>query len=392
MFTRFRATLAAGLLAATFVIAPATASTPERDLNQLQQAVNAAVTKHTGKSYGQADVQRQEKGWAFGVAILRAAPRLRDYPQGWLFLATKAATKDGRKWTVALDSGDGFSDLASRAPESVFSKQEKQTFATRDVSIQALSSNTGLRLPFALGATWSMPGGPHGWGGYETPYSALDLAGGDGIVRAAGAGTVYTMCADSSGGAPGGWRRVYHSSGYTTDYYHLSYLTSLTPGSTIGEGTSLGNIGKNVCAGGSALGAHVHWAILTGTTRVAWHWRTAGKWVFWQGAAYGGYALHGSTQRNAGGALYNYGALGANQGIVDTNGGGTVNRRSGPGTGYPVVGTLADGATVTISCWRNGTSHTGRWGATSVWNKLTDGTWFSDAFAYTGANTIGPSC
>lgn len=333
--------------------------------------------------------QRQEKGWAFGSAMLRVANLPGQYPQAWLFLAQRS----GPSWTVALDGTAGFGDLAARAPESIFSKEEKSTFSARDMSIQALSNNTGLRLPYAVGATWNMTGGPHGWAGTDTPYSSLDLAGGDGIVRAAGGGTVYTICADSSnGGTPGGWRRVYHASGYTTDYYHLWHLTSLTPGSTIGEGTALGNIGKNLCGGGAASGPHVHWGILSGTSRVAWHWRSAGKWVFWQGAAYGGYALHGSTQRNVGTGLYNYGALGANQGIVDSNGGGTVNRRSGPGTGYPVVGTLADGATVTISCWRNGTSHSGRWGATAVWNKLTDGTWFSDAFAYTGVSTIGPNC
>jgi LasA protease len=137
----------------------------------------------------------------------------------------------------------------------------------------------------------------------------------------------------------------------------------------------------------------VHFGILSGTTRVAWHWRAVGQWVFWQGsAAYGGFALHGSTVVNVGGGLFNYGALGANQGIVDSNGGGVVNRRSGPGTGFGIVGTLADGQVVTISCWRNGTSHTGRWGTTAVWNRLGDGSWFSDAFAYTGVNTIGPNC
>lgn len=37
-------------------------------------------------------------------------------------------------------------------------------------------------------------------------------------------------------------------------------------------------------------------------------------------------------------------------------------------------------------------SHTGRYGSTTVWNKLTDNTWFSDAFAYTGQNTVGSKC
>ena len=49
-------------------------------------------------------------------------------------------------------------------------------------------------------------------------------------------------------------------------------------------------------------------------------WRSFGKWVFWEGSSpYQGFALHGSTQVNVGGNLFNYGALGSNQGIVDAH-------------------------------------------------------------------------
>jgi len=400
------ALLAAVVLAVTVTAAPpVAAATPAAPSQTLDQTVIAAMVARTGKDRTaiaaagrtpQVTIQRRDAagGWAFGVAVLRA-PRVEgQYPDAWLFLAQR---RPGR-WTVALDNSQGFIDLARRAPAAVFGARERATFEAAwrvngDVTIQAVSNNTGLRLPYAIGATWNMGGGPHGWAGSDTPYSSVDLSGGDGVVRAAGGGSVYTICADSSnGGTPGGWRRIYHPNGYTTDYYHLWNLTSL-PGTSITEGTSLGNIGKNLCNGGSASGPHVHWGILSGTTRVGWHWRSAGQWVFWNGAAaYGGYALHGSTQRNVGTGLYNYGALGANQGIVDANGGGFVNKRSGPGTGYPVVGSVNDGTVVTISCWRNGTTHSGRWGTTSVWNRLTDGTWLTDAFVYTGVNTIGPNC
>lgn len=355
--------------------APAEAKTPD-----VVPAVVQAVGDRTGYYQAEVDTQRVSDGWVFGVAI----QKMKDEPRGWLFLANLTAN-----WTVALDTSGDFRRLAAAAPESVFSAREKQLFTIRTQA----GNNTELRLPYAVGQTWSMGGGPHGWAGTDSPYSSIDLSGGDGIVRAAGGGNVYTMCADSSnGGTPGGWRRVYHPNGYTTDYYHLWNLTSLGNGASIGVGQALGSIGKNLCGGGAASGPHVHFGILSGTTRVAWHWRSAGQWVFWQGGAYGGYALHGSTRVNVGGGLYNYGALGSNQGIVDTNGGGSVNRRSGPGTSFGVVGTLSDGQVVTISCWRNGTSHAGRWGTTAVWNRLADGTWFSDAFAYTGVNTIGPNC
>jgi LasA protease len=74
------------------------------------------------------------------------------------------------------------------------------------------------------------------------------------------------------------------------------------------------------------------------------------------------------------------------EGIVDANGGGSLNKRSGPGTGYAVVGSVADGATVGVACAANGTSHTGRYGTTSLWNRLTDGSWISDAYLWTGLN------
>jgi LasA protease len=368
-------------LLATALIVAAAQTPVEAGGPDVKQAVVRAVGDRTGNQQAEVDIQRTSGEWVFGVAVQRT----KEQPRGWLFLGHL----DGREWTVSLDTGPGFAALAQAAPEAVFSVQEKQLFTVR---IQA-GNNTELRLPWAVGQTWTMTGGPHGWGGTDTPYSSIDLAGGDGIVRAAGGGNVYTMCADSSNsGTPGGWRRVYHPNGYTTDYYHLWNLTALGNGAAIGAGQALGRIGTNLCGGGAASGPHVHFGILSGTTRVAWHWRSAGQWVFWQGGAYAGFALHGSTTVFPGGGLFNYGALAGNQGIVDSNGGGTVNRRSGPGTGFPIVGSLADGQVVTISCWRNGTSHTGRWGTTAVWNRLPDGTWFSDAFAYTGVNTIGPNC
>lgn len=384
---------AACLVAATTpagAAAPGQAASSQSDGQRLEQAVIKLVREQTGTASGRVEVQRRDGTWAFGVAVQPAPAAEGASPQGWIFLGHKA----GSDWTVALDTAGGFVDLALQAPETVFSKPEKETFAARDdFSIQA-GNNTELTLPWAVGQSWWWTGGAHGWGGSERPWSSMDFAGGDQVVRAAGSGTVYTMCADSSnGGTPGGWRRVYHPNGYTTDYYHMWYLSSLSNGQSIGAGQSLGQTGVNLCAGGGASGRHVHWGLMTGTTRVAWQWREAGKWVFFEGGSpYQGYALHGSARVNVGGQLYNYGALGANQGIIDAYDSGSVNKRSGPGTNYSIVGSVADGATVTISCWRNGTTHTGRYGTTSVWDKLTDGTWVSDAFVYTGVNTIGPNC
>lgn len=75
---------------------------------------------------------------------------------------------------------------------------------------------------------------------------------------------------------------------------------------------------------------------------------------------------------------------------------GPYNLRAGPGTGYSVTGSINGGVSVTIVCQSYGTSHTGPWGTTSLWNKLGGahaGKWISDAFVYTGsAGMVAPAC
>jgi LasA protease len=72
------------------------------------------------------------------------------------------------------------------------------------------------------------------------------------------------------------------------------------------------------------------------------------------GASYDGNAYHGSKRVGVDGTLYNYGVLGFTRGVVDTDGGTVLNKRKGPGTSYAKTGTVADGATVTVSCSKRG--------------------------------------
>ena len=75
---------------------------------------------------------------------------------------------------------------------------------------------------------------------------------------------------------------------------------------------------------------------------------------------------------------------------------GPYNLRAGPGTGYEVTGSVNGGVSVTIVCQTYGTSHTGPWGATTVWDKLGGayaGKWISDAYVYTGSSgLVAPRC
>lgn len=72
--------------------------------------------------------------------------------------------------------------------------------------------------------------------------------------------------------------------------------------------------------------------------------------------------------------------------------GGPYNLRSGPGTSYSIVGTILSGTQVTISCTSRGTTVTGVYGTTNLWDKLSSGAWISDALVYTGtsAPVAGP--
>jgi uncharacterized protein YraI len=58
---------------------------------------------------------------------------------------------------------------------------------------------------------------------------------------------------------------------------------------------------------------------------------------------------------------------------------GTANLRTGPGTNYPLTGTLYRGATINVVCQGRGTLY----GGSSVWNRLHSGDWVHDALTTT---------
>lgn len=79
-------------------------------------------------------------------------------------------------------------------------------------------------------------------------------------------------------------------------------------------------------------------------------------------------------------------------GRVDTHG-IPLTMRSGPGTGYLAVGSLPEGATVTIVCQAHGTTESGDYGPTDVWDRLSDGSYVTDAWIDTGTDKmVAPLC
>lgn len=70
-----------------------------------------------------------------------------------------------------------------------------------------------------------------------------------------------------------------------------------------------------------------------------------------------------------------------------------VNVRSGPGTGYTIVRVLAEGSQVPIYCQTPGTTVTGYYGTTSIWDNIDDGEYISDAYVNTGSDGyVRPHC
>ncbi|MEH0557158.1 SH3 domain-containing protein [Streptomyces sp. B21-101] len=70
-----------------------------------------------------------------------------------------------------------------------------------------------------------------------------------------------------------------------------------------------------------------------------------------------------------------------------------LNVRSGPGTGYSVVRVLPEGANVPIFCQCPGTSVSGPYGTTNIWDNIADGQFVSDAYVRTGSDGyIAPRC
>jgi uncharacterized protein YraI len=70
-----------------------------------------------------------------------------------------------------------------------------------------------------------------------------------------------------------------------------------------------------------------------------------------------------------------------------------LNVRSGPGTGYPIVRVLPEGARVAINCQTPGTQVSGPYGTSNIWDSIDSGEYVSDAYVRTGSDGyIRPRC
>ncbi len=63
-----------------------------------------------------------------------------------------------------------------------------------------------------------------------------------------------------------------------------------------------------------------------------------------------------------------------------------LNVRNGPGTSYSIVRVLSEGARVPIYCQTPGTTVTGPYGTSNIWDNISNGQYVSDAYVNTGSD------
>ncbi|MFE7615507.1 M23 family metallopeptidase [Streptomyces sp. NPDC057496] len=258
------------------------------------------------------DVRTVSRDWARGVAYVEAPRTQHGEPEGWLYIAHR----ENGQWVSGLEGDREFAEHVAKSP--LVGKAERQTmtaYAQRKAtpqeqispSVGALANTNGLLLPWMPDYYMTLTGGAHSHTGSTGYWSSLDFAGGNasGRVRSSREGTATSMC-----GAGGGWTRVIHPGGFSTDYYHM-WNTTYYNGTSIARSALLGNIGTDTCAGGSATGAHVHWSLRTYDAnyngQYTWlNGRTIGGWAWWNGSSqYTGCATRLGVTACPGTAIYN---------------------------------------------------------------------------------------
>lgn len=227
-----------------------------------------------------------------------------------------------------------------------------------------------FQLPFPCGQTWS---GQTRSG--HSPADAVDFNRTNDVddpVVASAAGTV-SVVRNLGNRSYGRYVVVSHGGGWTTYYAHLN-SASVRVGDRVGAGARLGTVGST----GGSTGPHLHFEqrLNSSVRRVVFNGSQA---LYWGTRSY--------TSRNACG-----GSSSDAQGRVETAG-APLTVRSGPGAGYSAAGTVADGATVRISCQTTGTSVTGTYGTSRIWDRIGSGRYVADAYVYTGSDgRVAPAC
>ena len=227
-----------------------------------------------------------------------------------------------------------------------------------------------FQLPFPCGQVWA---GQTRTNHSPTPSVDFNRSNdiGDTVVAAAG-GTV-TRVGNTGSTSYGRWIEIAHGAGYRTRYAHLA-SQSVSVGQNVRRGQKIGTVGST----GGSTGPHLHYEQrLNGVAqRAIFNGRTA----LYYGTK--NYTSQNSCSTGGGGGVV---------GRVNTAG-APLTIRAGASTSTAAVGSVADGARVTITCQKRGQSVSGTYGTSTLWDKIGSG-YVADAYVSTGSDgQVAPTC
>lgn len=231
-----------------------------------------------------------------------------------------------------------------------------------------IAAAPAFQLPFPCGQVWAGQTRSN-----HSPVNSVDFNRtddiGDPVVAAAG-GTVSRV--DNEGSVSyGRWIEIDHGSGHRTRYAHLN-TQNVSVGQKVSQGQKIGTVGNT----GGSTGAHLHYEQRLNGVAV--------KPVF-NGSTALFFGTKNYTSKNS---------CGSGSGVIGTvnTSGASLTVRSSPSTGATAVGSVGDGAKVTITCQKTGSSVTGTYGTTTLWDFIGTG-YISDAYVNTGSDgQVAPTC
>ncbi|MEZ4381220.1 MAG: peptidoglycan DD-metalloendopeptidase family protein [Nannocystaceae bacterium] len=291
---------------------------------------------------------------------------------------------------VAFTGCDELSEEELDDPASLFADEEwldegpppGEEAEDSPSSLDDLRNSAGIaappkfQLPFPCGQVWAGQTRTN-----HSPVNSVDFNRpddfGDKVVAAAG-GKV-TRVANEGNTSYGRWIEIDHGNGYRTRYAHLK-SQAVQVGQMVSKGQKIGNLGNS----GGSTGPHLHYEMRLNGVAI--------KPVFnGQQALFFGTKNYKSKNKCFGGGGGGGGGSNGAVGTVNTTG-IPLNVRAKPSTSAAIVGSVGDGSKVTITCQKQGSSVSGTYGTTTLWDFIGDG-YVSDAYIYTGSDgQVAPTC
>lgn len=232
-------------------------------------------------------------------------------------------------------------------------------------------STSVFELPFKCDQVWSGQTRTN-----HSPQRSIDFNRtndfGDTVVASA-KGKV-TRVSNEGNTSYGRWVEIDHGGGYRTRYAHLS-KQSVSVGQQVAKGQKIGEVGNT----GGSTGSHLHFELrLNGTAiKPVFHGSTA---LFYGSKNY--------KSHNCGGG----GGGGGGYPAKVNTAGPDLTIRASPSPNSAAVGSVADGASISIKCQKHGASVNGTYGTTTLWDFIGTG-YVSDAYVLTGSDgQVAPTC